>query len=97
MHTEQFRWIDDNPEKDTGEYCSVCVVEDRIDVATQISDLTIGVVVGSLDSNPAWATVQCLGRAEVYRSNYKPPNWVLLRASTRIGPHGPVDEYFIRS
>lgn len=97
MTTEQFRWIDDNPETDSCEYCSVCIVGDRIDISTQPNNTTIGAVVGSLDFDPAWATVQISGRVEVYRSNYKPSSWILLRENTKTGPHGPVDEYFIRA
>lgn len=97
MTTEQFRWIDDNHENDQLEFCSVCIAaEDRIDIATQSNSATIGVVVGSLDSDPAWATVKISGRVEVYRSNYKPNSWILLKENVNTGPHGPVDEYFIK-
>jgi hypothetical protein len=96
MNTEQFRWIDDNYENDQLEFCSVyIVVEDRIDIATQSNPTTIGVVVGSLDLDQSWATVQISGRVEVYRTNYKPKRWILLRENVKTGPYGPVDEYFI--
>lgn len=97
MSTEQFRWIDDNPESDSCEYCSVCIVGDRIDISTQPNSTTIGVVTGALDLDPSWATIQIAGRAQVYRSNFKPDNWILLRTDVQTGPHGPLDEYFIRA
>lgn len=97
MATEQFRWIDDNYENDQLEFCSVyIVVEDRIDISTQSNSTTIGVIIGSLDLDQAWATVRISGRVEVYRSNYKPNSWILLRENVKTGPYGPVDEYFIR-
>lgn len=96
MSTEQFRWIDDNPEKDSCEYCSVCLVGDRIDISSKPNDVTIGVVTSPADFDHAWATVQIDGRSLVYRTNYKPPRWILLRENVEIGPHGPLDEYFIR-
>lgn len=97
MSTEQFRWIDDNPESDSCEYCSVCIVGNRIDISTQPNNTTIGVVTAPMDFDPTWATIQISGRARVYRSNFKPNNWILLRADVQTGPYGPIDEYFIRS
>lgn len=96
MSTEQFRWIDDNPESDSCEYCSVCIVNDRIDISTQPNSTTIGAVTGALDFDPSWATIQIAGRVQVYRSNFKPDSWILLGTDVKTGPHGPVDEYFIR-
>ncbi len=97
MHTEQFRWIDDNPEQDSCEFCSVRLVGDRIEISTSPNDTTIGVVTSPLDyETHTWATVQITGRALVYRTNYKPDSWILLRKDVAVEKHGPVDEYFIR-
>ena len=96
VSVEQFRWIDDNPESDACEYCSVCLIEDRIAISTRPNDATIGVVTTPMDSDPSWATVQLNGRALVYRSNYKPPSWILIKENVKQGPYGPLDEYFIR-
>ena len=96
MSTDQFRWIDDNPEKDSCEYCSVYLIQDRIAISTKPNETTIGVVTAPMDFDPAWATVQLNGRAFVYRTNYKPPNWILMQENVKQGPHGPLDEYLIR-
>lgn len=96
MSTEQFRWIDDNPERDTCNFCSVKLVGDRIDISTSPNNTTIGVVTSPMDFDPCWATIQTTGRALVYRTNYKPDNWILLRENVGIEKYGPVDEYFIR-
>lgn len=96
MSHEQFRWIDDNPDKDDCEFCSVYVIEDRIAISIDPNNTTIGVISAPMDFDPAWATVQTSGRTLVYRTNYKPPQWILLRRDVKFGLHGPLDEYFIR-
>lgn len=60
VSVEQFRWIDDNPESDACEYCSVCLIEDRIAISTRPNDTTIGVVTTPMDSDPSWATIQLM-------------------------------------
>lgn len=97
MNTDQFQWIDTNPEKESWAMCAVKLVEDKIDLAFDDSINVIGVVSDSeLDNNRSWATVQIAGRALVYRASGKHPNWLLMKENAGLGPRGPVDEYFIR-
>lgn len=97
MATDQFKWLDTNPERESWAMCSVQLVEDKIDLAFEDSTRVIGVVSDSeLDNDRSWATVQLTGRALIYQASAKNPNWLLMRANAGTGPRGPVDEYLIR-
>lgn len=97
MNTEQFRWIDDNFDKDDRRGFTVRLVEDRVDLAFSNS-VVIGVVVDSLDplNDHTWATIQISGRAFVYKTAYIDPRWILIRSNCVSGLYGPMDEYLIR-
>lgn len=97
MNTEQFEWLDRNPDREDWLGCSVRLVADKIDLALDPEDHNIiGVVVSPLDSDPAWATVQTQGRSPVYKQSAKPATWIYLKSFDKLGPRGPLDEYFIR-
>jgi len=97
MNTEQFEWYDGNPDDEDWSCCSVKLVQDKIDLAVHSEDQNIiGVVVSSLDNDPAWATIQTSGRISVYKQSTKPASWIHLKAHDKAGPRGPLDEYFIR-
>lgn len=97
MNTEQFEWLDRNTDHEDWVGCSVRLVEDKIDLALDPADHNIiGVVVSPLDSDPAWATVQTQGRTPVYKQSAKPAGWIYLKSFDKVGPRGPLDEYFIR-
>ena len=97
MNTEQFEWLDRNPDQEDWSGCSVRLVEDKIYLALDLLDQNIiGVVASSLDNDPAWATVQTQGRASVYKQSAKSSNWIYLKSFDKVGPRGPLDEYFIR-
>lgn len=97
MHTEQFRWLDDNFDHDSRIGFTVTVIGDRVDLAFSNSTV-IGVVVDSIDplNDHAWATIQLGGRALVYKSAQVDPRWILLTENCTDGPHGSMDEYLIR-
>ena len=102
MNTEQFQWVDGNPDKDDCRGFAVRLVEDKIDFLfaedykLAHDKRLIGVITDNLDADPKWATVQLSGRVRVYRSSAKSSSWVLLKQYVEEGPHGPMDEYFIR-
>lgn len=97
MSTDQFQWIDTNPEQESWAMCAVKLIGDKIDLAFDNSTDVIGVVSDSeLDTNRSWATVQIVGRALVYQASGKHPGWLLMKKNAGSGPRGPVDEYFIR-
>jgi len=96
MNTEQFEWLDRNPDGDDWIGCSVKLVGDKIDLAVHLEDQNvIGVVIFPLDNDTAWATIQTSGRVAVYQQSKKPDNWILLKTFKNAGPRGPLDEYFI--
>ncbi len=97
MSTEQFQWLEYNTEREDLSGFSVYIVEDKIDFAWSLASTVIGVVTDPIDPlDPNWATVQIQGRAHVYQTCYKPTNWIKIKSNSKVGPHGPMDEYFIR-
>ena len=103
MNIEQFQWLDGNPGKDDCCGFAVRLIEDRIDFLfaedykQPMDKRIIGVVVDSMDPlDKSWATVQLSGRAHIYRTSAKSSAWVLLKSHSKEGPHGAMDEYFIR-
>jgi hypothetical protein len=97
MTTDQFQWIDTNPEQESWAMCSVQLMGDKIDLAFENGPDVIGVVSDSeLDNNRSWATVQIVGRALIYQASGKHPSWRLMKKNAGVGPRGPVDEYLIR-